>query len=236
MVAGASYRVLALLLVMATSGACQKTQHEEGPGDPDAASAPALESFQVRDSDSNLVFQYAVPGASELKVARKVTDIPQASRGNVIVLSTAFRKGDIPANLVIVANLSKPETDGTYPFRLVSRYDRVRPTGPSAASGGGASVGATGPTASSSADNKVLLFSTSWCPHCRTARQWLEANRIPFEEKNVESDPAAQSLLAQLGRKQGLSDNMLSSVPILYVKGQLILGFNQAELARLLGK
>jgi len=236
MIASTMAPVFAGLIAVAVLAACQRTQTTQGLEGLDAAGAPALESFQVRDGDSNLVFQYPEPGAGELKVARKVADIPESARGNVFVTSTAFCKGDVPANLVIVANLSKPDDDGTYPFRLVSRYDRVRPAGPTAGSGSGAGVGAPGPAAGSSADSKVILFSTSWCPHCRSARQWLEANKVPFEEKNVESDSAAQRLLAELGRKQGLPDNMLSSVPILYVKGQLILGFNQSELARLLGK
>jgi len=217
--------MLAALLLLT---ACRERDAE--PTGPGADAAPAaLASFQIRDGDSTLVFQYAQPASGELRVARRLADIPEPARGNVFVLSTAFRKGDIPANLVIVANLSTPDADGTYPFRLVSRYDRVRPLkGPA---GSAASDGTVSP-----AQDTVLLFSTSWCPHCRTARQWLQASGVPFEEKNVESDSAAQRLLADLGRKQGLPDHMLNSVPILYVKGKLVLGFNQVEVARLLGK
>jgi len=215
-------------LIVVSAAACQRAAVDEPA--PDTAAPAALESFRVRGDDPNLVFQYADPASGGLKVARRAADVPEAVRGNVFVTSTAFRKGDVPANLVIVANLEKAEADGTYPFRLVSRYDRVRPAGRQAATPEGPD------TASAPATDKVLLFSTSWCPHCRTARQWLESNGVPFEEKDVEGDPAAQRLLAELGRKQGIPDHMLSSVPILYARGQLILGFNQAELARLLGK
>ncbi len=227
-------RPLSIVLVagVVLAAACQKPAEEPSAVQDDAGSAPVLQSFQVRDGDATLVFQYAAPGTGKLEVARKVADVPEQARGNVIVLSTALRKGDVPANLMIVANLSEASSDGTYPYRLVSRYDRVRPTG--STQGPGPAGGTSGPSATAS--DKVLLFSTSWCPHCRTARQWLQANGVPFEEKDVESDPSAQSLLVELGRKQGLSENMLSSVPILYVKGQLILGFNQAEVARLLGR
>lgn len=218
--------VLTAVLWLAAAPSC----HRATSGKTDEATAaddiPALAGFAVKEGDDTLLFQYIEPAGGKLESARQISEIPAKARENVIVLSTALGKGDLPSNLVIMANLTSPGEDGTYPFRLVSRYkvgDRRKSPGSSAS--GAAGIPHAG---------KVLLFSTQWCPHCRTAAQWLQSNGVPFEEKNVESDPGAQQLLLKLGAEQGIPGHMLSSVPILYVKGKIIIGFNQEEVARLL--
>jgi glutaredoxin len=183
----------------------------------------ALTGFVIRPDNSDLVYQY-FDGEGGLKVAQALDAIPGSARENVVVLNRAFEKGALPAGLIIMADLSAPEKDGSYPFRLVSRY--VASTSSSTSS----------KTHSTPAlqDEQAILFSTRWCPHCRTARAFLEQKGVPFLEKDVESDPRAQALLRELGKKQGIPENMLTSVPILYVGGKLVLGFNQREVERLI--
>lgn len=43
--------------------------------------------------------------------------------------------------------------------------------------------------ASETAHPPVLIYSTPTCPDCRALKAWLEANDIPFDERNL-SDPA----------------------------------------------
>ena len=95
---------------------------------------------------------------------------------------------------------------------------------------------AKSPAPTTSSDKEVLLFTTDWCPHCRTARQWLTANGIAYEQYDVEKDANARALLEKMGKEQGIPDHMLTSVPILAVKGKLILGFNEAEVQKLLNQ
>jgi arsenate reductase-like glutaredoxin family protein len=66
--------------------------------------------------------------------------------------------------------------------------------------------------------------------------KWLTDNGIPFAEHDVEADANARALLVQMGKEQGIPEHMLSSVPILAVNGKLILGFNEGEVRRMLGK
>ncbi len=186
-----------------------------------------LADFAVRADDGNLIFQYFAEAS--LRTAQSVEQIPEAARTNVIVLSKAFQKGDLPADQVVLANLSIADKDGTYPYRLVSRYKGELPTDrPKASRGKAAKTEAGG--------EKVLLFTTKWCPHCRTARKWLESNGLDYEQYDVQKDANARSILQQLGKEQGIPSHMLTSVPILSVKGQLILGFNEGEVKRLLNQ
>jgi glutaredoxin 3 len=42
---------------------------------------------------------------------------------------------------------------------------------------------------------KIVLYSTSWCSHCRQAREYFTARDIPFVELNVETDEEAMDAL-----------------------------------------
>jgi len=34
----------------------------------------------------------------------------------------------------------------------------------------------------------IRIYTTSWCPDCRHAKQFLEENKLPFEEIDIEED------------------------------------------------
>jgi glutaredoxin len=225
----------AVAVCLLLPGCRDETGAQQQPEEPPTVeeALQALQGFCVKDGDPSLVFQYFAPETGKLEVARKVEEIPEGARGNVIVLCTRFKKGDLPADLVIVACLDEAQEDGSYPYRLASRYEvgeRCQEAPPNAG-GAGAGPAAAGPATAASAD-KVLLFTAPGCPHCRTARQWLQGKGLPFEEKDLESDPSARPLLAELAGKEGIPPSMLNSVPILYVKGKLMLGFNAQEVER----
>jgi len=46
---------------------------------------------------------------------------------------------------------------------------------------------------------KVTVYSTPTCPWCVKAKEFLKANNIEFEEKNVAEDEAAKSALKAKG-------------------------------------
>lgn len=50
----------------------------------------------------------------------------------------------------------------------------------------------------------VVLYSVSWCPHCREAKEYLASNNIPFINRDVELDPAAMEDLTQKYKSQGV--------------------------------
>jgi glutaredoxin-like YruB-family protein len=72
----------------------------------------------------------------------------------------------------------------------------------------------------------VVLYSTSWCPHCRAAKEYFTKNNIPFINRDVELDATAMDNLTKKYKSQG--------VPVIVIgKDEKILrGFDQATFEK----
>jgi len=79
----------------------------------------------------------------------------------------------------------------------------------------------------------VTIYGTSWCGACRAARQYLTERKIPFADKDIENDPAAASELRDKASKMGIPTDR---VPVIDVRGRLLLGFDRARIEALLGE
>ncbi len=42
---------------------------------------------------------------------------------------------------------------------------------------------------------KIVLYSLSWCPHCKQAKEYFAAKNIPYENRDVEQDEEARDTL-----------------------------------------
>lgn len=51
---------------------------------------------------------------------------------------------------------------------------------------------------------QIVLFSTTWCPHCKAAKEYLNKNGIPFINRDVEQDPKAAEMLTEKYKSQGV--------------------------------
>lgn len=78
----------------------------------------------------------------------------------------------------------------------------------------------------------VTLYGTSWCGACAAARRYLASRKIPFTDKDIERDPAAARELAEKAARLGVPADR---VPVLDVRGRLLVGFDRARLEALLG-
>ncbi len=75
----------------------------------------------------------------------------------------------------------------------------------------------------------IVLYSTSWCGYCRKARAWMTNNGVPFVEKDIEKDAAANA-------EYKSKSNGYSGVPLIDVNGTVVRGFNQPQVEGLIGK
>ena len=73
---------------------------------------------------------------------------------------------------------------------------------------------------------RIVMYATSWCPHCTRARAFLEANGLTREEHDVDHDERARAELKRLTGK--------GSVPVFVVDGELVSGFNAERMTRVL--
>ena len=73
----------------------------------------------------------------------------------------------------------------------------------------------TNPSAASA--GQVTMYSTSWCGHCKNARNYFAAKRIAYRDLDVEKSDAAASEFKRLGG---------SGVPLILVGGKAMSGFD----------
>ncbi len=44
------------------------------------------------------------------------------------------------------------------------------------------------------------MYSTTWCPDCRRAKDFLRRRGVEFEEVNIENDPDAEDLVLEVNK------------------------------------
>lgn len=74
----------------------------------------------------------------------------------------------------------------------------------------------------------VIIYTTTWCGYCKKAKAYLKKRGVDFVEKDVEKDAEAAEELAQ---KAATANVKPSGVPVIDVRGKLILGFDEPALA-----
>ena len=73
---------------------------------------------------------------------------------------------------------------------------------------------------------KIKVYSTDSCPFCVYAKDFLRKSKIKFEEFNVNKDRKAAMEMIQKSGQTG--------VPVIDVDGEIIIGFDQEKLKKLL--
>jgi glutaredoxin len=79
---------------------------------------------------------------------------------------------------------------------------------------------------SSSGRDSVELYTTTWCPGCKTAKKWLRRNKVRYTEYDVERDPEANRRYRKLGSG--------GKIPFAVINGVKIVGFSEARYIKAL--
>jgi len=73
----------------------------------------------------------------------------------------------------------------------------------------------------------VKIYSTSSCPYCAMAKDFLKRNNIEFEEIDVGiNQQAAEEMVNKSGQM---------GVPVLDIDGQIIVGFDKKAINKAIG-
>ncbi len=75
---------------------------------------------------------------------------------------------------------------------------------------------------------RIVLYSVSWCPHCREAKEYLISHNIPFINRDVELDDRAMSDLTEKYKSR--------AVPVIVIGNdeKIIRGFNRDMFEKIL--
>ncbi|MBN1897609.1 MAG: glutaredoxin family protein [Spirochaetes bacterium] len=76
-------------------------------------------------------------------------------------------------------------------------------------------------------DKKVVIYTTSTCPHCAHLKEFLKEKDIPFENYDVSQN--REKLLEMREKSHGLA------VPVIDIDGKVMVGFNPQLVSKELG-
>ncbi len=82
------------------------------------------------------------------------------------------------------------------------------------------------PDAAASGNHEVVIYTTSWCGWCKKTRAWLDTKGIDYENRDVEENAAWAEEIHDLTGSGG--------VPVIVIDGEVIKGFDQAQMEKLL--
>ncbi|MEW6025971.1 MAG: glutaredoxin domain-containing protein [Planctomycetota bacterium] len=73
----------------------------------------------------------------------------------------------------------------------------------------------------------VKVYSTSSCPWCVRAKEYLRKKNIPFDDIDVGRDVEKAKEMVKISGQMG--------VPVITVDNEVVIGFDQNKLEQLLG-
>lgn len=80
---------------------------------------------------------------------------------------------------------------------------------------------------------QVIIYSTTTCPYCKMLKDYLGSKNIPFTEKLVDSDEAAQKEMESVSG--GFLGVPFTSIAKDDGTKETVLGFDQGKLNSILG-
>jgi len=237
-------RVLRLACVtLLALAACRKSAPEAPP--PPAAGAPA--TIEVL-KEGRWLFTYAEPKGT-FATTDKPESVPEDARAMVRVFDPSAPEKTPGNGRVYVTNLNDVLSKGRAPAKPMSREaletaaPAAHPTGdssplaaqtmrpvPMPATDAGAAAASPPPAGGPPV---VTIYGTSWCGACKAARQYFSSRKIPFADKDIEKDADAARELQAKASKMGIPTDR---VPVIDVRGRLLLGFDRARIESLLGE
>lgn len=200
----------------------------------------------VRPDSEGLLLTW-IDDKGDFHVETRVADVPMTGRDSVRVVDPNVDES-AHTDRIVVADLRETRPDGSYPVRTMSRIDfesmavgRREKTGPTMASAAppepsssaAAPSGADPGSPKAAARATVVVYGAEWCGACHDAARYLRRKGIAYVEKDIEKDPAAaremQGKLAKSGLRGG-------SIPVIDVRGKVMVGFNPADIEAAIGE
>lgn len=223
---------------LSTSAGCSKKADDGTAPVPDGALPP----LALKDDTPELILTW-IDEKGDAHVELRPADVPAAGRSLVRVVLADRQAGT--RELFYVADLSKKGDDGSYPTTTMRRraweteiekrreayLAKLAPPSPSGAAS--AALGERPPVAQDHGAGKVIIYGASWCGPCHQAADYLKSRGVPYEMKDIEETPGAA---AEMREKLSRAGQHGGSIPVLDVRGQIIVGFSTQAIDRALAK
>lgn len=218
--------------VLALGAACEDEKPPAPPAtSPDAPGGEAAAAAEAtyEPGAAPAVLTYAGDRGSFADTS-KPEAVPEEAKGLVRVRLLEGQAA--PPGTVWVANLRTPEPDGkTFRLQAVARdsFEELA-LGQGRSSAVELPPGLEPPEQVAVTDG-VVVYKTAWCGVCKQVESYLKRKGVEYQAKDIEQDRNAASELKAKAEAQNVRTG---SVPIIDVRGQLIVGFDRARLEKLL--
>jgi glutaredoxin len=216
-------RRLFVLFVFALTAILAGCKSRPAPGATEDTPLPT-----VTEASIDLLLTW-IDDKGEFHVEQKVANVPASARDVVRVADPV--KDPPKLDDVFVADLRTPGPGGAYPVRTMSRPDFEKIAVERRKQHGQVLTAQSATGLPADARPTVIIYGASWCGPCHQAAAYLKQRGIAFVEKDIEQDGTAaremHAKLATAGMRGG-------SIPVIDVRGKLVVGFDQRTVDRLL--
>jgi glutaredoxin len=225
---------------------CSSKREEDGTTP--MATSEELPALTLREDTPNLLLTW-IDDKGDMHVEIKVADVPALGRPLVRVVVSDREEGT--RDLFYVVDLTKTRDDGSYGARTMTRraweaevekrraayLAKIAPPKPPPGPSGAPAVAPTAkaddkpPTVTS--DMTVIIYGADWCRPCHEAEEYLRQKGVQVVKKDVEQSPAAA---AEMRDKLDKSGQRGGSIPVIDVRGQILVGYSKGALDRALSR
>ncbi|MFO0588779.1 MAG: glutaredoxin family protein [Polyangiaceae bacterium] len=228
----------ALLVALAAQGAaCSGDAKDDGTKPGGEVTLPAL---TIKEDTPNLLLTW-IDDRGDTHSAQHPSEVPQEGKSPVRVV-VADREAGTRDPLYVV-DLGQASADGSFTARAMARREwegilekrreaflgKLNPKPPATpASGSPTATGAPPPSSTAvAAGLVVIIYGASWCKPCHQAQDYLRSRGIQVIMKDIEeSQEAASEMTAKLEK----ANRRGGAIPVIDVRGQILVGYNRAEL------
>ena len=236
-------RVLGLLLASSMALAACKKPPAPAAGDETGATPESneLPPLELKNDTANLLLTW-VDEKGDFHVVQKPTDVPKESRDQVRAVLTTREDGT--GKLVYVANLNEVTPTGAYRVKTMTRaaWDelgaskrkaRLEALAPSALPAPSDSAPSDAANAPAAPQKKLAtgivatIYGASWCKPCHDTERYLKQRGVTVIHKDIEENAVAAAEMRQKLERSGRSG---SSIPVIDLMGQILVGFNPMAL------
>jgi glutaredoxin len=204
-----------------------------------------LPSLAIRDETPNLMLTW-VDEHGDTHVELHPGDVPDEGRSLVRVVVSDREDGT--RDQFYVTDLTQQKTGGEYACRTMPRRGwedliekrrqaylaKVAPPAPQPS---GAPPGAPTPNAdkapTAASSLTVVIYGAAWCKPCHEAADYLKRKGVQVIVKDVDTTPEAQDEMRDKLTRAGIRGG---SIPIIDVRGQILIGFSPSALDRAVAK
>lgn len=74
----------------------------------------------------------------------------------------------------------------------------------------------------SDTDNKVIVYSATWCAFCHAAKDYFDKIGVKYTDRDVEKDPQSGVEAVEKSGQRG--------IPVIDIDGEIIVGFDRPKI------